>query len=473
MVDNDDTNDWQSVSLALFKDPHDFTLWQKLVNCAEYQTGRLLDVTASPSQRDLLTQSYESFLRKYPLLSKYWIAFATWQRKLADSKAADDVFQRGLRNVSADVHYWVAYLTFKVETISDNIADVAALFEAAREKIGFNYHAYEFYSLYIAFLKTYSTPENKFTEKLALLLRLTMEVPLYDFAGLYREIFAFIEPHKQSFQHLKCFVGEDNLKKLRKECNNNGKLIQKRLHKIVLDAYTVAQYKSYELFRYEKEIPSPTSYSMDLIPAQKREIWRNYLEFVEFNYPFSYVVQLYERCTCLMPDAEFFHKYVDFLLSQNKVALAQSILQRGISLDAVTDSASLLARLVDLQIYTGRISRARDLLASFIMCNKSVSVQIYDKLLEIEAFVSRNDGEHICRVAKEIVSATKLRSYFFKLRRFEIPKEVLADFYLLYTKDSAAKDLALGDCEPFWTGLLETATETQLAAIEIPEKFRV
>lgn len=471
MADHDGPNDWPSISLALFKEPHDFLLWQNLIYAAEYQTGALLDVTASPSQRDLLDQSYESFLRKYPLLSKYWVAFATWKRKLVDTNAADAVFHRGLLYVSLDVHYWVEYLTFKVETISDNIREILMLFEAAREKIGLHYHAYDFYSLYIRFLRTYATSENKFVEKLALLLRLTMEVPLYDFSGLFREIFAFVEPQNQSFLHLKCFVGEESLKKLRKECNNNGKLIHKRLHKLVSDSYTVSQYKSYELFKFEKELPSPTSWTVDLIPANKRANWNNYLEFVEFNYPCTYVIQLYERCVCLNPSADFFHKYVDYLISQKKLALARGILQRGILLDVVKDSVSLLLRLVDLELYSGRISRARDLVASFIMCNKSVSVRIYDKLLEIEAFVSRNDGEHICRVAKEIVSATKLKSYFYKIRRFEISKESLASFYILFAKESILKELGLADCKAYWTGLRETATKEQLAGIEIPQNF--
>ena len=471
VMTNEDPNDWKSVSLALLKDPHDFLLWQLFVYCAEYQNEALLDSTSTKAQQDLLRHSYDALLRKYPCLSKYWIAYAQWEWKFGSASRADTVFRRGLRTLALDVHYWLAYLTFRVETISEDVMEVAEVFEAARENIGFHYYAYEFYSLYSSFLKTYATAENKFEDKLALLLRLIMEIPLYDYAALFRYILSFIEQKNTSFKHLTHFVGESTLKSIRKECQNNSSLIHKKIHKYVCDAYIVAQYKSYELFKFEKAIPSSVSFTLDKVPVIARETWEQYLVFSEFNYPYQYVVQLYERCIYLKGTADAVERYTDYLVSRQKYALARSVLQKGIALYPVQKSSILLCRLVDLEICMGRVVRARDLIASFLMCNKSSPVHVYDKLLEVEALVSRNDEEHICSLVKEIISVTKSNSYFRKIRNFALSKERRGDFYLQYVADGTAREMDLENCEAFWKGLRENADESKIASVKFPEAF--
>ncbi|WPK24251.1 hypothetical protein PUMCH_001518 [Australozyma saopauloensis] len=463
-------NDWQGVSLALLKDPHNFKLWQQFVYTVEHQNGTRLDVTSSEAQKTLLRQVYESFLRKYPYICKYWISFAGWERKLDGVDRAEAVFQQGLRFLSLDLHYWVAYLNFLVETISSNVEEVADLFERAREKIGFNYYAYEFYSLYIEFLKTYHTSENKFLDKLALLFRLTMEIPLYDYSSLYKELILFVQPQKQSLSHLTSFLGEANLKTMRKECNNNNNLILQKLNKIITDAYIVVQSQSFEIYAFEKEIPSPVSYTPERLLAATRELWHRYLSFAEYNFPFSYVAQLFDRCVYLTSDyTEFYESYVDYLIKFDKLSLAKSVLNTGCASVSSIGGTVLLLRLVDLEIYEGNVIRARDLLASFIAHNKSTPLCIYDKLLEVEALLSRNDEQHLCLLAKELIKATKSTTYFRKIAQFDISNKTLAEFFLLFISDP--QELKLEESKSFWEQLQKCADNSQLESVTIPESF--
>lgn len=472
-TDDGDGDDWQAVSLKLLREPHDFDLWQQFIFAAEYPDGRAVDVTSSELKKSQLRQSYESLLRKYPLLSKYWIAYAHWEQKLDNIAIANEIFSKGLRYVRLDLHYWLAYLRFKIETTSNNILRVAELLEDAREAVGFHYYSFELYSLYIAFLKTYSTAENNYERKLGLLLRLTMEIPMYDYAGLFKEILAFIQPKNHSFKHLESFLGEAVLKTIKKECNNNSNLILKKVSKLVSDTYVVSQFKSFELYTFEKNIKSPISHTSTKISAQERGNWHQYMMLVEHNFSFEYVVQLYQRCIYLTSSSsEFYEKFVNFLIFSQKYNLARQYLQLGLSLIPNHGNTTLLLRLIDLEIYCGKINRARDLVVSYILSNKNVPVTIYDKLLEVEAYKNGDDEEHLCHLTKEIIKATRSTTYFKKIRDFSVSQKKLGDFYLLYATQDQIKDLALETCAAYWKGLLETTESSQLEKISIPVEFR-
>lgn len=472
-VEDGGGNDWQAVSLKLLKEPHNFDLWQQFIYAAEYPDGRAVDITSSDLKKSQLRQSYESFLRKYPLLSKYWTAYANWEQKLDNISLADEIFSRGLRYVRLDLHYWLVYLRFKIETISDNVAQVAELFEDAREAVGYHYYSFELYSLYISFLKTYSTVENQYDNRLGLLLRLTMEIPMYDYAGLFREIMAYIQPKNQSFKHLDSFLGQAVLKTIKKDCNNNSNLILKRVTKLVSDAYVVSQFKSYEMYTFEKNIASPISYTPTKLSAQERGTWHQYLVYVEHNFPSEYVIQLYQRCTYLTSSyCEFYEMFVDFLVFSQKYNLARKYLQQGVSVVSNHGNTTLLLRLIDLEIYCGKICRARDLIVSYILANKNVPVRIFDKLLEVETYINGDSEEHLCHLTKEVIKATKSTTYFRKIRDFSVSQKKLGEFYLLYATPEQIKDLSLETCEAFWKGLLETAGESQLETVPVPAQFK-
>lgn len=474
-TENENGNDWQAVSLKLLKEPHNFELWQQFIYCSENPDGRPLDVTSSNIKKSQLRQSYESFLRKYPLLSKYWIAYAHWEQKLSNLPRAQVIFAKGLRYLRLDLHYWLAYLRFQIETISDNIDAVADLFEDAREAIGFHFYSFEFYSLYITFLKTYSTPENRYNDKLALLLRLIMEIPMYDFAALFKEVIAFIQPQSNnSFKHLESFVGPVVLKTMKKDFNNNSNSILKKVTKLVSDTYVVSQYKSYELYTFEKNLASPISYILSEPSSQERGNWSQYLTFVEHNFPFEYVFQLYRRCTYMTSlYSEFYEKFSDYLISNKRINLSREILQLGVSLVPNHGNITLLLKLVDLEIYNGKIHRARDLVVSYILSNKNVPVKIFDKLLEVEIYMSGGNEEYLCHMTREIIKVTKSTTYFQKIRNFTISQQKLAEFYLLYATQDQIKDLALDQCEGFWKGLLETTEKSRLEKVSIPLKFQL
>lgn len=72
-------------------------------------------------------------------------------------------------------------MKFKIETISNNIDSILKLFEKSRSFIGFHFYSSEFYELYLEFLDNYKNDNNEFEKKYFILLRIILEIPLYNY----------------------------------------------------------------------------------------------------------------------------------------------------------------------------------------------------------------------------------------------------------------------------------------------------
>ncbi|EEQ37986.1 hypothetical protein FOB63_001305 [Clavispora lusitaniae] len=401
--------DWHSVSIELLKNPFDLDLWQQLVHCATYSNGVVLDKTASDAQVHLLRVSFDSLLHQYPLLSKYWTAYAEWEFKLGFIERANTVYLKGLTYVGFDLSYWLDYLRFKLRVIGDDTQEVLELFEEARLRIGFNFHASDFYLLYLSFLRSYATKDNGYYEKSIWLIRSTVEIPLYNYSLLFREMMEVINPKSLTFNNLHLLIPDSQLKTWKTQTKNNLSTISKRLEKTFTDAYVVNQYKSYQIYSFEKNIVSALYYDNHVLSTNQIESWKQYLDFAEQNHTFSYVCQLYERslvstakyCTIVL-------KFVDYLVSQKKFSMCRQILRKFISVNPSRNDVKLLIRLVDLEVYLGYFERARDIVVNYLALNKTAPNCIYSKLFEVESmFHFEGDDEYLSGLALQIIRQTK------------------------------------------------------------------
>lgn len=438
------SREWRDASSKLLQDPNNFSFWQSLIHAAEDQEI-LYDKTQSISKLKSLRKSYRAFLEKFPLAVSYWIAFARWEMKLGSCELSDSIYLEGLSYVEYDLNLWVEYLRFKLETITDNIQPVLKLFEKARMKIGNHYHSYDFYRLYISFLKTYSTKENKFHEKLLLLLRLIMDIPLYSYAALFKEIIEMLSNARLSLDSLNNFAGESTLTELMSTFGNKKQSVLDYIRSLVEDAYVANQFKSLLLFTFEKELGNKCLlFDQEYTTLAQLEAWISYLNFAEQTYPFSYVIQLYERCLIAnFNHVELANKYVDFIINFGKFSYARNVLRKLISTSIGSDCVTLFLRLADLEVTSGHATHAKDMIVRYISHNSEVPNSIYNKLIDVEILITNCAETRICSLVHHIILTTCSTYFFKKISRLHISKAALHDFYSHYLMEDSTRPFSL------------------------------
>lgn len=438
---------WHSIATKVLKNPECFDSWQRLVYYAEYEDGHLLDKTLNVELIELLRHSYEAFLRKYPLLTNYWAHYALLEFRFSSKSSAESIFLKGLSFGSYDVTYWVGYLNFKLRTITNNVENILLLFEQARLKIGFQYHSSGFYLLYLAFLRTYANDWNGYNEKYAVLLRSLWDIPLYDCSNVLKESLDLVSPQNLSSKTLAILLCGSEVKEIKTQTKNNIKEISKRLERIVKGAFASSQFRSFRLFQFEKGLGEHLFHSREFLSDEILELWGAYLSFVEAEYPHRYTVQLYERCLIATANyISFVVRYVDFMLHHKKFNAARDILKRYLSLVENQSDVILLVRLIDLELYSGNILRARNLVTNYIKYNARVPVVIFEKLFQIEAVIHSNDSEYLCSLAVEIMHQTNCLSFLTKVMSFLINKNALRELFILFIKPSKInKSQKIGD----------------------------
>lgn len=415
--------EWSRISTELVQNPDDLNLWQLLIKAAESNTKRGITKSSGFEEIDVLRVSYQKLLQKYPLLYNYWIKFAEWEFHLGDTDRANQVYQSSLKHLSYSCEIWTSYLNFKINTSNGNLDEVLGLFELARRKIGYHFHAYEFYKLYLSFLENYQTETENFKLKYYVLLRIIVEIPLYHYEYFYKKLFdTFAEignDEKRANELVPLVVPEKELKNYK---TSENKQLALHLKKTFVDAYLTTQFKVYELFNFEKHI-TRQYYDTSSISSQQLENWDMYLDFLELReYPNDYIIFTYERC--LIPTASyarFWTKYSDYYINQGNHLKAAEVLVRGYN---YSGQHSLLLKLVDLQIYLHNFTKARDMILAFIKTNASVPLPIYEKLINIERFLHPGDNDYIIGLFREIIRETQNEWLFQHLLYYSIPNEL-------------------------------------------------
>lgn len=422
--------EWTNYSAKLLEDPDNLELWQSLVEAAETNNKKGINKSTPPDEIKVLRETYDNFLDKYPLLFNYWIKLADWEFKLGNSERADEVFKHSLQYLSYSLDIWTKYLTFKLNTITDNIDEVLDLFETARWKIGKHFHAYEFYQLYIQFLEDYAYIEpHKFKMRLYVLYRQVIEIPLYHYEYFFKRfmdlITLLIDLKPDDFKLTLSYLVPP------KELNKFSRLDQKQaaltLKKTFMDAYITNQYKVYEMFAFEKHITQPY-FDVKYLPKQQLDNWSLYIDFLKIKqYPEEYVNLAFERCLIVTASyPQFWIKFANFKIASREYLKASEILMRGFTFN---NHYKLLLKLVDINVILENYTYAKDLLVSYIQTNISIPVPVYEKLICIERILAPGDQDHLLNLFREIISETK-NGYFFEFLLLfnEIAKEAKIKF---------------------------------------------
>lgn len=414
--------EWLAITTELVLDPNNLLLWEKLVVTAEKNQKKGINKASSEEEIEILRTSYESLLEKYPLLYNYWIKYAVWEFKLGNIDKANEIYQTGLQPLGYCIELWVSYLQFKMKTISNNLDEVLVLFEQARLKIGYHFHSYDFYKIYLQFLKNYQDIIPNYQLKYYVLLRIIVEIPLYHYEYFFKILFDIIAEIGKS-QDLKQQI--ISLLVPKSELNSFLKFDLKstsvQLKKIFVDVYITTQFKVYELFNFEKKITKPY-FDNEYVSQQQLGNWDRYLDFLELKeYPRECIALTYERC--LIPTAaycQFWIKYADYFIVEENYNQAAACLVKGCF---YSNDYKLIVKLIDVHIYLHEFLRAKDIIVQYIKQNIFIPIPIYEKLLNLERLIN-DDDEYITNLFKELIKETNNEWFFEHILYYSIPYEL-------------------------------------------------
>lgn len=450
-------HEWQDLSKGLLKAPFEFSLWQKLIHDAETQNKRTLDEILGYSQIDMLRHTYRAFLTKFPLFSKYWSTLAKWELKFGSRDRASKVFLEGMKFVSFDIDYWISYLSFKVESVTNDTKEVLKLFEEARYKIGYSYYSSGFYALYFSFLKCYATKENRYMDKYAILLRQVIELPIYNNLIFYKELLEYISEPNVTNSKLQLLIPDCQLKELKKQEKNSLPAISKKIEGYLSDIFSISQYDSHQIYQFETQVGKHFQFNLVELSREEIQVWKLYLDYVQQNYPFSLLQQLYERLLLSSAtSSEIAIRYSDLLVLLNRKSQARSVLERSSTFSSTRQKFESLIRLVDLEISQNNLNRAKDLIVNYLEVNQEVPLEIYEKLVQLESLASpHDDGTYLCKLTSEIVVKTHSSQFLIGLKNYRIEPIVLFNFLSLFVSKEGkfyniGKQLNLEKCLSFW-----------------------
>lgn len=375
---------WGKYSEKILADPYNVVNYEKLVLAAELA-----------GDSDLIAKSYRLLLSRFPLLTNYWIRYLQWQGKNNINANLKSQYEELL---AGDLKYscalWIAYLKYRMEFITnDDLVDLIQLFEKARHLIGLDYwRSEEFYLLYLQTIWTYK-PKN-YLLLYYTLVRIILEVPMHNFKVFHQIWLQFLSSLKfNQLKYLKVLndnkLGKHNSAASQSPLKDEQvKLAKLKWKKTLTDLYITTQYKSYELFKWEKQLAHNSDSN---IP-----IWQNYLQFVIAHYPQRYTEMLFERAVIehsKLP--QLWSMYASYLLNQQKPLEARQVLYRAIK--HLTQPESTVARLMDMELYARNYLRARDLLIGYMETTSTsgYSIILFEKLIMVELILHPNDGDYI------------------------------------------------------------------------------
>ncbi|KAL7663221.1 Suppressor of forked domain-containing protein [[Candida] zeylanoides] len=413
---------WSVLTQELIADPDNFAKWELLVQVAE---GRPIDDASKPSATapppptisklsppqhlEILRASYNAFLTHFPLCTQYWIKYAQWEYKLGHTTRALQVYEQpeigALAQLPYDLDLWLAYLRFKlISSLKEDPLDLLPVFERARQYIGCHFHAHEFYALYLDYLQQHSEYDRSMERIYYVLMRLVLEVPLFHYATMFQRFWRLIDSAATNERTLSLLVPE-------RERNHfpagSPKTVAK-LKKIFTNVYVATQYKVYQLYQFERDLPRQY-FHVTYVSQQQLETWSSYLDFLELNnhsYPPELVRLAYERCVVATALYErFWSRFADYCIAGAGagagIEAAKQVLSRGIVATPMTNY-KLKLKLVDLEIYQGHLVKARDI----VLANLRISpdfVPFIVKLISIERALNHSDDEYLLRLVRKFV----------------------------------------------------------------------
>ncbi|KAJ6819943.1 uncharacterized protein M6B38_398540 [Iris pallida] len=311
----------------------DFGAWTSLISEIE---------KTSPNDVRKIRMVYDSFLSEFPLCYGYWNKYASHMANIRSLNDADKVYKRAVGAAEYSVDIWVSYCTFGILAYEDP-ADIRRLFERALSLVGKDYSCYLLWDKYIEF--EYSQKQlNRLVHVYISSLRFPTK-KLYSYYESFKNLVAVWEEEmgcdKNSMTPPETVSSEITDANACAEILNlfrdthQGGLGGSNTAKKYLSLGELFYQKSSQIDKkincYESCISRPYFHVKPLDDTQL-ENWHKYLDFVETQGDFDWIVKLYERC--LIPCAnysEFWIRYMEFVDAKGGREIANHALQRALT----------------------------------------------------------------------------------------------------------------------------------------------
>ncbi|KAK1309924.1 hypothetical protein QJS10_CPA08g01848 [Acorus calamus] len=373
------------VETLLAEDPTNFYSWTSLLAEAE---------KAFHNDIQQLSLVYDSFLSKFPLCYAYWRKYASHKARLCTIDKVIEVHERAVQSATYSVDVWVDYCSSAM-LLFDDLADVRSL-------------------------------KN-------LVAVFDEEIPLEDGgAPISSETDWNCETALMAYEdYVSAGVVDDLLDLLA------GSSEQKSLKKYV----SVGEHVYYKASELDAKIHCFESrikrHYFHVVPIDDKQLenWHQYLDFVEKQGDFDWIVKLYERC--LIPCAnypEFWIRYVELVESKGGREIADFALRRATALfpKGVHAIHVLCARFKE-QIRD--ISGARAFLPQ---CGADLASDFLHNVTR-EANMERRLGN--------VKAASMIYENAIKMAKDEQKMEILAALYIRFSKFTYVVGAVSGNAE--------------------------
>lgn len=362
--------EWSQLYSYIEYNPDSFSAWEDLIEITESLEGGLCKASSSSAIR-LFRFTYDTFLKRFPLLHGYWIKYAEEEFRLGNTELALMIYDKAINILPLSVELWTKYCQLK-RLVTPSIKQTRALFEKGVNCVGYHYLSHPFWDEYIKLEQ-----DNSDILILAKLLLRIFQIPLHQYAKYYAHLVQ-LSPlipvkHLVSPEYLEQFNAEyeieqieeeeeksmlegrdnhDNLKKVvltKRQLEEKKRAaeidLRNRIYTYYSRLYIETRKKVSERYGFESEIQRPY-FHVVYLPEEEIANWRKYLQFVEvdvnsnnsiqyFGRPdlkasFSELIALYERV--IIPFGhyeEFWLRYTKFLVANNMVEDARNVYRRA------------------------------------------------------------------------------------------------------------------------------------------------
>ncbi|KAK9153237.1 hypothetical protein Sjap_000717 [Stephania japonica] len=289
---------------------------------------------------------YGSFLSEFPLCYGYWKKYANHKARLTSSDKVIEVYEQAIQSAPYCVDLWVDYCSF-VMSLFEELSDVRRVFERGISYVGKDYRCHLLWDKYIEFeysqkqwtclahiyIRTLEFPSRMLhryfdsVKKLAVLLE--EEIELHSSTT---ELQSDIVTNNDISVNLPC--GDEEISMVIRDLldtaigSSRSKVLQRYLS-TANRLYVKSCLIDARICDFENRIRRPYFHGKPLDNFQL-ENWHEYLDFIEIQENFDWIVKLYERC--LIPCAnypEFWMRYVELMENMGGREIASFALDRA------------------------------------------------------------------------------------------------------------------------------------------------
>ena len=378
--------EWCEVSVSVANDPDNFASWEKLI---EYSC-KGLNKASSRDKIETFRTSYEQFLKKWSFCERYWINYAQLEWQLGNTDRCLLIYRRSLSLIPHSNLIWISYLKL-LPLCELEYQNLLAVYREAELRIGLHYHSYEFWRLYLELEENHRGKSIYWFN----LLKKIVEIPIYNYSYFFQLLFDEIENLNQD-NILLMVTRDDLVKKLKLQHSLeeldlkriNYRDLKSKLKKIYTDAYITTQFKSFELYEYEKGVKLEF-YSPQMAKSyQELDNWSRYLQFIVINGDDLQIRQLFHRALvplCEYPD--IWLQFAQYYISSQKIQDAKHVLYKSLLHLRGSNKSVVQLKLVKLELSHRNYLKARDILL-YALGESPNNVELLLQLIHVEKYIS-------------------------------------------------------------------------------------